>query len=58
MVMAPFEEFFKLRKNTIYERAKFNRRDQREGEPAEQYITALYELLLISVPFEHSVRSA
>ena len=44
-VMAKFEEFFKVRKNTIYERAKFNRRDQREGESAEQYITALYEIV-------------
>ena len=44
-VMAKFEEFFKVRKNTIYERARFNRRDQREGESSEQYITALYELV-------------
>ena len=45
MVMAQFEEFFKVRRNTIYERVRFNRRDQRGGEPAEQYITALYELV-------------
>ena len=43
--MAKFEEFFKVRKNTIYERARFNRRDQRKGESSEQYITALYELV-------------
>ena len=36
---------FKVRKNTIYERARFNRRDQREGESIEQYLTALYELV-------------
>jgi hypothetical protein len=42
-VMAKFEKFFKVRKNTIYKRARFNRRDQREGESSEQYITALYE---------------
>ena len=28
-----------------YERARFNHRDQREGESAEQYITTLYELV-------------
>ena len=31
--------------NIIFERAKFNRRSQREGESAEQYITELYELI-------------
>ena len=44
-VMDKFEGFFQVRKNTIYERARFNRRDQREGESAEQYVTALYELV-------------
>ena len=39
-----FDEFFQVRRNTIYERARFNRRDQREGESAEQYFTTLYEL--------------
>ena len=29
----------------IYERAKFNCRDQKEGESVEQYILALYELV-------------
>lgn len=44
-VMSKFDEFFKVRRNTIFERAKFNRRNQLEGEPAEQYITALYSLV-------------
>ena len=35
-VMAKFEEFFKVRKNRIYERARFNRRDQREGEDTKR----------------------
>ena len=44
-VVSKFDEFFQVRRNTIYERARFNRRDQREGESAEQYITTLYELV-------------
>ena len=37
--------FFKVRKNVILERAKFNRRYQLPGESAEQYITTLYRLV-------------
>ena len=44
-VMRKFDEFFKIRRNEIYERAKFNRRDQVESESAEQYIMSLYELV-------------
>ncbi len=40
-----FDDYFKVRKNTIYERARFNRRDQREEELSEQYITTLYDLV-------------
>ena len=43
-VMSKFDEYFRVRRNIIYERAKFNTRDQREGESADEYITALYEL--------------
>ena len=43
--MSKFDEYFKVCKNIIYERAKFNTRDQREGETADEYITALYELI-------------
>ena len=39
-----FDSCFKVRKNVIYERARFNRRNQQSGEPAEQYIMALYDL--------------
>ena len=40
--MTKFDEYFKGRKNLILERARFNKRDQRDGETAEEYITALY----------------
>ncbi len=44
-VLNKFDSFFDVRKNVIYERAKFNQRNQAEGESAEQYITALYSLV-------------
>ncbi len=44
-VINKFDGFFKVRRNLIFERAKFNRRDQAEGESAEQYITCLYHLV-------------
>ena len=40
-----FDSFFQVRKNVIYERAGFNRRNQQSGETAEQYIMALYDLV-------------
>ena len=43
-VIAKFDSFFKVRKNIIFERARFNRRNQQEGESAEHYIMALYDL--------------
>ena len=45
VVIAKFNAFFQVRKNVIFERAKFNRRNQKEGESVEQYITALYSLV-------------
>ena len=45
IIIAKFDAFFQVRKNVIFERAKFNRRNQKEGESAEQYITALYSLV-------------
>ena len=45
VVLEKFDAFFKVRRNLIFERAKFNRRDQAEGESAEQYITCLYHLV-------------
>ena len=44
-VMGKFEEFFNVRKNIIFERARFNRRNQLEGETSEKYITELYRMV-------------
>ena len=44
-VVAKFDEYFKVRRNVIFERARFNRRCQRDDESAEQYITTLYSLI-------------
>ena len=43
-VIKKFDAFFKVCKNVIFERARFNRRNQLQGESAEQYIVQLYEL--------------
>ena len=39
---ALYDIFFKVRQNVIYEHARFNRRNQQQGETTEQYITELY----------------
>ena len=39
-----FNEHFQSRKNTIAERAKFNKRVQRPGEPVDLFIQDLYKL--------------
>ena len=36
---------FQLRRNVIFGRARFNRRNQLEGESSEQYISELYCLV-------------
>ena len=33
-----FETYFRVKRNVIYERARFNSRNQLEGEPVEQYV--------------------
>ena len=43
-VIDKFEEFFMVRRNVIFERARFNQRNQNEGETPENYITELYKL--------------
>lgn len=43
-VKGKFENHFIKRRNIIYERAKFNQGSQREGEPVDDFITALYTL--------------
>jgi len=43
-VIKKFDDFFKVRKNVIFERARFNKRSQLDGESAETFIMALYAL--------------
>ena len=43
-VLTKFDAFFQARRNTIFERARFNWRSQSEGESVEQFITSLYSL--------------
>ena len=44
-VIGKFDSFFKVTRNVIFERARFNRRVQLEGESAEQFIVELYNLV-------------
>ena len=41
-VKGKFEAHFVKRRNTVFERAKFNKRKQEEGEPIDDFITDLY----------------
>ena len=41
-VMEKFDEFFKVRHNVIFERARFNHGKQLLGESAEKYIAEKY----------------
>ena len=43
-ILGKFNEYYAVRKNVIYERAQFNRRNQLPGETADQYIMALHTL--------------
>ena len=43
-VISKFDSFFKVTRNVIFERARFNRRVQLEGESAEKFIVELYNL--------------
>ena len=43
-VLTKFNDFFKVRRNVIFERARYNRRNQHEGETSEEYIMELYRL--------------
>ena len=45
LVIEKFDEYFAVRRNVIFERARFNRRCQQDGETVEQYITELYGLI-------------
>jgi len=44
-VLAKFDEFFKVRRNVIFERTKFNCRSKLPGETVEQYISELCALV-------------
>ena len=43
-VVEKLDRYFLVRRNVIFERARFNRRDQGEDETAERYIMSLYSL--------------
>ena len=42
--MGQFDAFFHVLRKVLFERARFNRRNQLLGETSEQYIMALYAL--------------
>ena len=44
IVKDKFDSHFVKRRNVIYVRAKFNQRNQEEGEPVDSFITSLYGL--------------
>ena len=44
-VIEKLDGFIQVRRNVIFERARFNRRVQKEGESVEQFITSLYNLV-------------
>ena len=44
LVIERFDKHFGVRKNVIYEQARFNTRRQQHGETEERYILALYML--------------
>ncbi|KAL1468664.1 hypothetical protein MTO96_041338 [Rhipicephalus appendiculatus] len=43
-VLWAFENHFVVRRNVVYERATFFRREQREGEGVEEFVTELHRL--------------
>ena len=43
-VLNAFDTYFRVRKNVIFERAKFNSRNQLDGESVEQYVVDLHSL--------------
>lgn len=44
VVIEKFDDHFVPSRNVIHERAKFHKRQQRQGETIEQYVRCLYEL--------------
>ena len=43
-IKAKFDAYFKVRHNTVYERACFNKRVQQPGESAEDFIVAIHSM--------------
>ena len=43
-MIGKFDTFFKVQNIVVFDRARFNQRNQLEGELAEQYIMELYRL--------------
>ena len=48
-VFKKFDDFFQVRKNVIFERAKFNTHLQGEDESVKEFITAFYHLVLATM---------
>ena len=48
-VVKKLDDFFKVQCNTVFERAKFNQRNQMEGESVEQHLN----LSLMITPLNH-----
>ena len=44
LVKTHFENHFVKRRNVIFERARFNKRSQQDGESVESFMLALYSL--------------
>ena len=45
VVLVQFDDFFNVRRNIIFEPARFNCRSQQEGETADEFIMELYKLI-------------
>ena len=43
-VVEAFDNYFKVRKNVIFERAHFNKKNQLPNESAEQFITVIHRM--------------
>ena len=43
--MSKFDDYFKVHRNVIFERARFNKRNQLPGESIKQYIMVFYTLI-------------
>ena len=42
--MEEFDNYFQVRKNVIFERARFNKRNQLSDEPVEEFISEIHRL--------------